>query len=144
MSCLIISQLFLNYNISPERIGFEVTETHAITHLESAISFIAKMSDLGCEFSLDDFGIGLSSFSYLQKLPVHNIKIDGSFIINICSTPINQVFVKSIHNVAKEMGKSTVAEFVEDEESQQYLQKIGITMAQGFHRHKPEYWYEIK
>lgn len=137
-----VSQLLTMYNIDPTRIGFEVTETYAITHLDSAISFISKMTELGCEFSLDDFGIGLSSFSYLQQIPVQNIKIDGSFIRDICDTPINKVFVKSIHNVAVEMGKMTIAEFVEDEQTQQYLQSIGITMAQGYHCHRPEYWYE--
>ena len=138
-----VSQLLISYNINPKRIGFEVTETYAITHLDSAITFISKMTELGCEFSLDDFGIGLSSFSYLQQIPVQHIKIDGSFIKDICNTPINKVFVKSIHNVAVEMGKMTIAEFVEDEETLQYLTSIGVTMAQGFHCHKPEYWYEI-
>ncbi len=139
-----VSHLLNKYQINPARIGFEVTETYAITHLKTAMSFITKMTELGCEFSLDDFGIGLSNFSYLQQIPVHNIKIDGSFIRGICTNRLNQVFVESMHNVAVEMGKKTIAEFVEDEATQTYLATLGINMAQGYHCHKPEFWYEIK
>ncbi|RCU49481.1 EAL domain-containing protein [Corallincola holothuriorum] len=130
------------YQVAPQRIGFEITETYAITHLSAAIAFIEQMTAIGCEFSLDDFGSGLSSFSYLQQLPVHNLKIDGVFIRNICDNRLNQVFVETMHRLAKEMGKKTVAEFVETESAQHYLSSIGVDYAQGYHHHKPEFWFE--
>lgn len=139
-----VKQMFDAFAISPSRIGFEITETNVITHLETAKDFIQSMIELGCEFSLDDFGSGLSSFSYLQELPVHYIKIDGAFVKDICENRLNQVFVESMHNVAKEMGKSTIAEFVEDEHIEQHLVSIGIDYAQGYHHHKPEHWFEYK
>ncbi|MFD2165714.1 putative bifunctional diguanylate cyclase/phosphodiesterase [Thalassotalea euphylliae] len=137
-----VHNIFAKYDINPARIGFEITETYAITHLKSAIRFITEMTNMGCEFSLDDFGSGLSSFSYLQQLPVHHIKIDGSFIRDICNNRLNQVFVETMHNVAKEMGKDCIAEFVEDEQTQLHLQSIGIEFAQGFYHHRPEHWFE--
>ena len=138
-----VCEQLAKYDIAPERIGFEITETYAITHLDAAIAFISQMTSLGCEFSLDDFGSGLSSFSYLQQLPVHNIKIDGSFVKDICTNPLNKVFVESMHKVATEMGKKTIAEFVEDKETEALLVTLGVNMAQGYQCHKPEYWYHV-
>ncbi|NMP30696.1 EAL domain-containing protein [Thalassotalea sp. M1531] len=137
-----VSNMFEKYHINPNRIGFEITETYAITHLESATKFIGQMSEMGCEFSLDDFGSGLSSFSYLQQLPVHHIKIDGSFIKDICNNRLNQVFVETMHKLAKEMGKDCIAEFVEDKATQEHLIELGIEFAQGYYHHRPEKWFE--
>jgi diguanylate cyclase (GGDEF)-like protein len=139
-----VIELFELYKVPAERICFEITETSAISHLESALYFINKMKAFGCSFSLDDFGSGLSSFSYLQKLPVDIIKIDGVFVRDMDSNEINRVFVENIKRTADAMNKKTVAEFVENAVIERMLIDIGIDYAQGYHIHKPEPWYEIK
>jgi EAL domain-containing protein (putative c-di-GMP-specific phosphodiesterase class I) len=100
------------------------------------------MKAYGCRFSLDDFGSGLSSFSYLQKLPVDVIKIDGVFVRDMDTNVINRVFVENIKRTATAMNKKTVAEFVENGEIENILTEIGIDYAQGYHIHKPELWYQ--
>jgi len=137
-----VINLFEQYQVPTERICFEVTETSAITHLESALYFINKMRSYGCSFSLDDFGSGLSSFSYLQKLPVDVIKIDGIFVKDMDTNDINRVFVENIKRTAQAMNKKTVAEFVENAVIEKMLTEIGIDYGQGYHIHKPEPWYE--
>jgi diguanylate cyclase (GGDEF)-like protein len=137
--------LFERYKVSPQRICFEITETSAITHLKSALHFMENMIAFGCSFSLDDFGSGLSSFSYLQKLPVNIIKIDGAFVRDMHSNEVNRIFVENIKRIANAMNKKTVAEFVENAEIEALLTEIGIDYGQGYHIHKPELWYsEIK
>ena len=137
-----VSNLFDEYHVAPERIGFEITETYAITHLKSAKLFIQSMANLGCQFSLDDFGVGISSFSYLRDLPVHTIKIDGSFLQDIESNQLSYVFVEMIQKVAAQMGKKTVAEFIENQAIQDIATQLNIDYLQGFHIHKPEFWFE--
>jgi len=139
----IVVALFKQYHVDPKRICFEVTETSAITHLKSALHFINSMIAFGCCFSLDDFGSGLSSFSYLQTLPVKTIKIDGIFVRDIDTNEVNRIFVENIQRTAVAMGKKTVAEFVENAEIENILTAIGIDYGQGFHIHKPELWYEF-
>jgi diguanylate cyclase (GGDEF)-like protein len=139
----LVINLFELYQVPTERICFEVTETSAITHLESALYFINKMRSYGCSFALDDFGSGLSSFSYLQKLPVEVIKIDGAFVQDMDTNDINRVFVENIKRIADAMDKKTVAEFVENEVIEEMLIEIGIDYGQGYHIHKPEPWYEV-
>lgn len=138
-----VIRLFEQYQIPAKQICFEITETSAISHLESALYFINKMKDFGCKFSLDDFGSGLSSFSYLQKLPVDIIKIDGIFVQDMDINPINRVFVENIKRTAEAMNKKTVAEFVENADIEKMLTEIGIDYGQGFHIHKPEPWFEV-
>ncbi|QBG35462.1 putative bifunctional diguanylate cyclase/phosphodiesterase [Litorilituus sediminis] len=137
-----ISVLFSRYQIAPERICFEITETSAISHLASALHFIEQMIEFGCSFSLDDFGSGLSSFSYLQKLPVDTIKIDGVFVRDMDTNKVNRIFVENIKRTASAMHKKTVAEFVENADIERILTEIGIDYGQGYHIHKPEPWYE--
>lgn len=134
--------LFERYKISPKRICFEVTETTAITHLKSALHFINQMREFGCSFSLDDFGSGLSSFSYLQQLPVTIIKIDGIFVRDMDTNEVNRIFVENIKRTAAAMNKKVVAEFVENAEIERMLIEIGVDYGQGFHIHKPEPWYD--
>jgi EAL domain-containing protein (putative c-di-GMP-specific phosphodiesterase class I) len=119
-------------HIRPECLCFEVTETAAITNLGRAVEFIRKMRAVGCRFALDDFGTGVSSFAYLKNLPVDFLKIDGVFVKDIVNDPIDRVVVEAIHNVGHEMGKVTVAEFVEDEAIRQTLALIGVDLCQGF------------
>ncbi|KGJ89067.1 putative bifunctional diguanylate cyclase/phosphodiesterase [Colwellia psychrerythraea] len=139
-----VVSLFEQYRIPAKRICFEITETSAISHLDSALHFIHKMKIFGCQFSLDDFGSGLSSFSYLQKLPVDIIKIDGAFVQDMDTNPINRIFVENIKRTAEAMNKKTIAEFVENAVIEKMLTEIGIDYGQGYHIHKPELWFEAR
>lgn len=134
---LITDKLRKNKELKNELICFEITETAAIANMSKAVEFITHIKQMGCNFSLDDFGSGLSSFSYLKNMPVDNIKIDGVFIREIHSDSINKVFVESIHNISKTMGIKTTAEYVENEEILKCIKEIGIDYAQGYHISKP-------
>lgn len=133
-----VSEAFNDTTIPPEKICFEITETAAIEDLSMASKFIASLRKKGCKFSLDDFGSGLSSFAYLKSLAVDFVKIDGLFVKDIMTDPIDFAMVRSINEVAQIMGKQTVAEFVEDEATMEALRQIGIDFAQGYHVGRPE------
>lgn len=119
-------------HVRPEVLCFEVTETAAITNLGRAAEFIDRMRAIGCRFALDDFGTGVSSFAYLKNLPVDFLKIDGVFVKDMMDDPIDYVVVEAIHNIGHEMGKITVAEFVENEAIRGSLSRIGVDLCQGF------------
>jgi EAL domain-containing protein (putative c-di-GMP-specific phosphodiesterase class I) len=133
-----ILQRFSETGIPPYKICFEITETAAISKLSCASRWIQKLRQRGCKFALDDFGSGLSSFGYLKTLPVDFLKIDGQFIKDIIDNPINLVIVQSIHEIARVMGKYTIAEFVESDAILEKLRKIGIDYAQGYGISAPE------
>jgi len=126
-----------HYGVDPGRIIFEVTETAAVLDMASARQMMLDIKQLGCRFALDDFGVGLSSFSYLQQLPVDYIKIDGAFIRDLPHREDNQLFVQALVQVAHGLGRQTVAEFVEDAPTLDMLQKLGVNYAQGFHIGRP-------
>lgn len=121
-----------------ESICFEVTETAAIANLDKAMHFIQEMKALGCRFSLDDFGAGMSSFAYLKHLPVDYLKIDGVFVKDMADDPIDRAMVEAINNVGHVMGKQTIAEFVDDERVMGALREIGVDFAQGYGVAKPQ------
>ena len=132
-----VTQYLKQYAIDCKKICFEITESSAIQNLPLAFEFIHNMHKLGCSFSLDDFGTGMSSFSYLKQLPVNHLKIDGSFIRHIESDPIDLAMTRSINEIGHVMGMSTIAEFVENEEIFQLLRQLGVDYAQGYHIAKP-------
>ena len=113
-------------------ICFEITETSAIGSLDAAIDFMERMKVIGVEFSLDDFGTGLSSYSYLRNLPVDYLKIDGIFVKDIKTNANDYAVVKSINEIGHFMGKKTIAEYVEDNEILEILREIGVDFAQGY------------
>ena len=122
-----------SYEPAPGTLCFEITETAAIQRLERAAHFMNELKARGCEFSLDDFGNGLSSFSYLQNLPVDYIKIDGNFVRNIASNHVHQCMVDAMHRVGKAMGIRMIAEHVESRVTLEVLEKIGVEFVQGYH-----------
>lgn len=122
---------------NPDRLIFEITETAAIADLERAIEFIQSLKALGCHFSLDDFGVGFTSFTYLREMKVDYIKIDGSFIKQLPDNPHDQVFVKAMTDVARSLGVKAVAEFVETEQTYLLLKELGVDYAQGYLIGKP-------
>jgi diguanylate cyclase (GGDEF)-like protein/PAS domain S-box-containing protein len=130
-------------NFSPEKICFEITETAAISNLSTANLFITKMRVLGCQFSLDDFGSGLSSFGYLKNMEVDYLKIDGMFVRDIVDDPIDHAMVKSINEIGHVMGMKTIAEFVENDEIKGMLREIGVDYVQGYGIGKPQLFDEL-
>ncbi len=126
------------HQIPPQLICFEITETVAISNLPQAKLMITQLQELGCRFALDDFGSGMSSFSYLKSLPVDFLKIDGIFIRELLEAPVNSAIVKSFHQVAQVMGIATIAEFVDSESKFLQLQSLGIDYAQGYWIAKPQ------
>jgi diguanylate cyclase (GGDEF)-like protein/PAS domain S-box-containing protein len=123
---------FSLYQVPPHNICFEITETSAIVNFDDAQYFINTLKQIGCQFALDDFGSGLSSFAYLINLPVDYLKIDGSFVKNINNDPISQAIVEAFNGIAHAMNLKTIAEFVEDEIILEKLRTIGIDYAQGY------------
>ena len=128
---------FLQYQIPPALICFEITETAAIANLPKAVQFISELRQLGCQFALDDFGSGMSSFAYLKTLPIDYLKIDGCFIQNIVDNKIDLAMVTAIHQIAQVMNIRTVAEFVENEDILTTLKLLGIDYAQGYSIARP-------
>ncbi len=117
---------------------FEITETAAIGNLAVVNEFIEAMRDFGCSFALDDFGSGLSSFIYLKNLKVDFLKIDGAFVSDITSNPIDRSMVEAIHRIGHQMGLKTIAEYVETEQTLAMLRQIGVDYVQGNGVHFPE------
>jgi len=123
--------------VDPHRITFEITETAAIANIGSTQEMVAKLRALGCQFALDDFGAGFASYSYLKQLQVDVLKIDGAFIRNLASDSMDQVLVRSMVDIARRLGKRTVAEFVGDQKTLDLLAEYGVDYAQGYFIGKP-------
>jgi EAL domain-containing protein (putative c-di-GMP-specific phosphodiesterase class I) len=116
---------------------FEITETAAISNLSRVVHFMQTLEKLGCKFSLDDFGSGLSSFTYLKNLPVDYLKIDGQFIRNVVDDSVDESMVKAIWEVGHAMGIETIAERVETKQVLEKLGSLGIEFAQGYYIARP-------
>ncbi len=118
-------------------ICFEITETAAISNLARVIHFMQALKKLGCKFSLDDFGSGLSSFTYLKNLPVDYLKIDGQFISNVVDDSVDESMVRAISQVGHAMGIETIAERVETKDVLDKLSDLGVAFAQGYYIARP-------
>lgn len=139
----IVKQELEANNVDPKSIVFEITETSAVENMLEAERFISSLKEMGCCFALDDFGIGFSSFHYLKHLPIDYIKIDGSFVRNIAHNTSDQHLVRAMVEVARGLGKKTIAEFVESEEILQKLHEIGVDYAQGYFIGRPVSFSDI-
>jgi len=125
------------YNLSPGAISFEITETAAIANLAKVVHFMRELKQLGCLFSLDDFGSGLSSFMYLKTLPVDYLKIDGQFVQQVTASTVDCCMVTAISQIANAMGLKTIAERVETADVLATLADIGVDYAQGYYIAEP-------
>ena len=123
--------------VCPSQIIFEITETIAVSNIPRAQHFAARLADLGCRFALDDFGAGFGSFYYLKHLPFDYLKIDGEFVRHSAADPTDQLVIQAVVDIARGLGKRTVAEHVGDSETAALLQRMGVDHAQGFHLGEP-------
>lgn len=126
-----VRESFARFRIPHASICFEITETTAVTSLSKAAEFIGALREPGCRFALDDFGVGVSSFTYLKQLPVDYLKIDGSFVKNMLNDPVDAAMVEAIHRIGRVMGKQTIAESVETTATLDALRSVGVDYAQG-------------
>lgn len=127
-----IKEQFQIYPLPPGVICFEITETFAIANLKKAVDLIHEIKALGCRFSLDDFGSGMSSFGYLKHLPVDYLKIDGCFIKEVADDPMTCAMVEAINRIGHVIGLKTIAEFVTNEAILEKIKLLGIDYAQGY------------
>jgi len=134
----LVSDSLQKSQLQPGALIFEVTETDAIADMTVAEEFLSRLQELGCRTALDDFGSGMSSFAYLKDLPVDMVKIDGYFVRNLANNPWDQAMVKAMNDIAHALGKITVAEFIEDEESFHLLREYGVDYGQGYHLGRPQ------
>lgn len=142
----IVNEEFMQFLLSSLRAAafdvsilcFEISEADAIANLSAATQFMKRVGELGCEFSLDDIGGGLSSFGYLKNLPVTYLKIDGRYIRNILDDAIDFAMVKAINEIGQSLGLITIAEHVESEAVLDKLSELGVNLAQGYHIGNPE------
>jgi diguanylate cyclase (GGDEF)-like protein/PAS domain S-box-containing protein len=129
---------FRDKRVPPHSICFEITETTAIRNLGRAAELMSTLKSMGCRFSLDDFGSGLSSFNYLKHLDADYLKIDGSFVKDMLDDPMDCAMVESINQIGQLLGLRTIAEWVEDGQAFDRLQALRVDFAQGYHIHRPE------
>jgi EAL domain-containing protein (putative c-di-GMP-specific phosphodiesterase class I) len=125
------------YEVDPSLLVIEVTETAAISDMQSARAFCAGALAHGCAVALDDFGAGFGSFQYLKHLPFSYLKIDGDFIRRLPVSRTDQLVVKALAGVVSGMGRQTIAEFVGDEATMSMLRCYGVDYAQGFEVGRP-------
>ena len=124
--------------VPPERLIFEITETAAVANIARAATFAERLSDLGCKFALDDFGAGFGSFYYLKHLPFDYLKIDGEYVRHCATNKTDRILIAAVVQIAHAMGKSTIAEFVGDQESVDVLTRLGVDYGQGYFLGHPE------
>jgi EAL domain-containing protein (putative c-di-GMP-specific phosphodiesterase class I) len=134
----LIDRAFEEAGADPTRLVFELTETAAIGNIENAKTFTNHLRERGCQFALDDFGSGFSSFYYMKQLAFDYLKIDGDFIRGLSGSKTDQLVVNAVVGIAQGLGKKTVAEFVGDPETAHRLRLGGVDYAQGYHIGVPQ------
>jgi EAL domain-containing protein (putative c-di-GMP-specific phosphodiesterase class I) len=122
--------------VPPSRLVVEITETVALP-VDQAVRCVEALRARGCLLALDDFGVGFSSLYYLRKLPVDFLKIDGTFVRTLVEDPQNREIVKALANLARGLGRETIAEWVEDEATLQLARELGVDYAQGYYLGRP-------
>ncbi|KDB54389.1 hypothetical protein X805_00340 [Sphaerotilus natans subsp. natans DSM 6575] len=133
-----IITLLTRHQVRPEQLCFEITETASIASLAQARQFMQQLRAHGCRFSLDDFGSGYASFAHLRELPFDTLKIDGLFVRHMDQDADSRAMVRSMVEMARQLDKPVVAEFVESEPVARLLAELGVQWAQGYHFHRPE------
>lgn len=123
--------------VDPVNLVLEVTETTAVANIPRAQQFAARLAELGCRFALDDFGAGFGSFYYLKHLPFDLLKIDGEFVRSCTTSQTDQLLIRAVVDIARGLGKKTIAEYVGDDETVELLRQLGVDYAQGFHLGRP-------
>ncbi|MBD8872727.1 EAL domain-containing protein [Rhodanobacter sp. DHB23] len=126
------------YRVDPRRVCFEITETVAVRNLAAVVRCMGRLRAVGCRIALDDFGAGMSSFTYLKNLPVDAIKIDGSFVRDMLTDPVSRLMVRAVTDIAHQLGLKVVAEWVADDATVQALAELGVNALQGYFVHQPE------
>ena len=134
----LIVELMHRHQVAPSRVCFEITETVAVRNLSQVARFMERLRTVGCKIALDDFGAGMSSFTYLKNLPLDIIKIDGSFIRDMLTDPVSHVMVRAVTDIGHRLGLEVVAEWVTDVETVAALTALGVNSVQGFSLHRPE------
>lgn len=133
-----IRERLLEYRVDPSHITFEITETKAVTHIAAAQKLIIELRALGCRFALDDFGAGFCSFGHLKHLDVDYLKIDGTFTQGVLSDSIDRAVITAINDIAHQLGKQTVAEYVDSPAVLRALRECGCDLFQGFYICRPQ------
>jgi diguanylate cyclase (GGDEF)-like protein/PAS domain S-box-containing protein len=133
----IIERELAETGVDPVNLVLEVTETTAVSNIPRAQQFAARLAELGCRFALDDFGAGFGSFYYLKHLPFDLLKIDGEFVRSCTTSTTDQLLIRAAVDIARGLGKKTIAEYVGDEATVELLRELGVDYAQGFHIGRP-------
>lgn len=132
-----IEHELVRHRVDPARLVVEITETAAISDMRRAQAFCEGVEALGCAIALDDFGVGFGSLYYAKRLPFSYLKIDGDFVRELPSSRNDRLLVRAIVDVARGMGRETIAEFVGDRDTVELLRELGVDYAQGFHIGRP-------
>lgn len=134
---VLAEEMIRQSKVNPARLVFEITETAATKDLNQTVAFMTRLKQAGCRFALDDFGAGAASFGYLRELPVDKVKIDGSFVRNVQDDAVSRIIVKSVVDIARQTGLTTVAECVETQAQADLIRSLGIDCVQGWAFEKP-------
>jgi EAL domain-containing protein (putative c-di-GMP-specific phosphodiesterase class I) len=128
-----VDSLLEEHSVRPETIVLEITESAIMGEPDAAIDVLRRLADRGIDLSIDDFGVGQSSFTYLHRLPVRELKIDKSFVLKLAHSRDDATIVRSIVELGHNLGYKVTAEGVEDENALAFLTEIGCDYGQGYH-----------
>ncbi len=133
----LVERRLRDQGVPPDRLILEVTETAAVANIARAVVFAERLAELGCKFALDDFGAGFGSFYYLKHLPFDYMKIDGEFVRHCASNETDRILISAVVQIARGMGKRTIAEYVTNQATVDVLTRLGVDYGQGVHLGRP-------